>query len=238
MHSWRRPRRLSPFALLIGVALVMIACSQGNATHENRAQSGSKAGPEHRQGSRMMVTPPALLRSCRGVKGARHLCPTKLPRAQGYALSRIARSASGEYITVQFAAGRPQADYEDNAPPTYVHVVLEAGDLRDAFETFHHPSSGRVFHEWSDALVGKRRRELAHKRIPEALFLGRVNWAGRRGTLVLVPSFDDVSSIHADHVLFRRQSGGFSHAVSLHSWEPFRQTVETLRKIVESMPSD
>jgi hypothetical protein len=39
-----------------------------------------------------------------------------------------------------------------------------------------------------------------------------------------------------DHLIFRWRDAGREYAASLHAWEPFQETVETLEAIVASMP--
>jgi hypothetical protein len=70
-----------------------------------------------------------------------------------------------------------------------------------------------------------------------AVYLGRVRWAGRAGELVLAPPFP-LGGMNGNHLAFRWRARGREHAVTLHGWEPFLETVGTLRAIARSTPED
>ncbi len=53
---------------------------------------------------------------------------------------------------------------------------------------------------------------------------------------MLAPPYQSVVSIHGGHLLFVSGEGDTRYAVSLHAWEPFRQTERTLEAVVDSMP--
>jgi hypothetical protein len=55
------------------------------------------------------------------------------------------------------------------------------------------------------------------------------------GSLILAPPYL-YGGMAGNHLIFRWNEGGRSYAVSIHAWEPFLATVETLRRIVQSIP--
>ena len=77
---------------------------------------------------------------------------------------------------------------------------------------------------------GLRRLDRSH-----ALALGRRTWGGHRGELVLAPPFA-AGGVTGNHLIFRWREGSSYYGVTLHSWEPFTETVKVLRALVESAP--
>ena len=65
--------------------------------------------------------------------------------------------------------------------------------------------------------------------------LRRADWQGRRGSLLLAAPYPG-GGLMGDHLIFRWRDAGREYAASLHAWEPFQETVETLEAIVASMP--
>jgi hypothetical protein len=66
-----------------------------------------------------------------------------------------------------------------------------------------------------------------------ALSFGEVRFGTKGGVLVLAPSYP-LGGMLGDHLIFYWKSGGVDYMVTLHSWEPFLQTVATLRALVIS----
>ncbi len=147
----------------------------------------------------------------------------------------------GKHWTFTVQAGTSHGDPRKDRPPGFVHVVVQGGDLSDAFETFTYRRSRPV--ELTDGLMLSPERERLARlglsgRTPQGLYLGAVTWGSRTGDLVLAPSFEYSDSIHADHVLFVWTDRGRGYAVSLHAWEPFLQAVSALRRMVASLPPE
>jgi hypothetical protein len=69
-----------------------------------------------------------------------------------------------------------------------------------------------------------------------ALLLGNVRWAARNGVLALAPPPRAEGGLVANHLMFTWRQGARLYAVTLHAWEPFTQTVATLRAVVASLP--
>jgi len=65
------------------------------------------------------------------------------------------------------------------------------------------------------------------------IFLGRRDWAGHDGTLVLAPPLI-FGGENGDHLIFRWKQAGIDHMVSLHSWAPLGEAVSTLHAVVGS----
>ena len=73
-------------------------------------------------------------------------------------------------------------------------------------------------------------RGRGYEAAPPPLGFGRRDWNGRHGVLVLGDCF-------ANHLCFRWRERGVGYQIDLHGWEPFTQTVASLRAIVASLPS-
>lgn len=56
----------------------------------------------------------------------------------------------------------------------------------------------------------------------------------KAGTLALAPPYL-YAGMAGNHLIFRWRQNGRSYALSLHAWEPFLETVATLRAIIESI---
>jgi hypothetical protein len=69
----------------------------------------------------------------------------------------------------------------------------------------------------------------------DPVFLGRVRWGGRPGVLILAPPYL-YGGQAGNHLIFRWREGRRTYHLSLHAWEPFLETVATLRAIVASLP--
>lgn len=183
-----------------------------------------------------MRTPSEIIQVCRRERFIADMCPTRLPKAIGYVAFVLRRSAAGEFITISVSHADESGDPRRDAPPRFAHVVVESGDLKQAFETFDYPQGGVPARIRNGLLRSREREHASNPHAPRALWLGRVRWGGKSGTLVLVPSFKYVDSVHASHLIFRWQEGSINRDVSLHAWEPFLQSVKTLRAVVESVP--
>jgi hypothetical protein len=117
-----------------------------------------------------------------------------------------------------------------------VHVVVEAGNLRDSLGSFVFPTRGTAATP-ADGLTRSKKRNHLVKGVPQALFLGRVTWGETTGVVALAPPYDAVSSIHGDHLIFRWRLGRTEYALSTHAWDPFSACYATLRAMVNSLGS-
>jgi hypothetical protein len=181
----------------------------------------------------LVSTPPSVLRRCRSQALLAPVCPRRLPRASNYSARRIDRDGLA-LKTFDIESGVPYADPAKNAPPSFVHVVIEAGTLRDSLGSFAFPTKGMPAAP-VDGLTRSKERDRLVNRVPAAVFLGRVTWGDATGIVALAPPYKAVSSIHGDHVMFRWRRGGTEYILSLHAWEPFSECFRTLRAMVESL---
>jgi hypothetical protein len=169
--------------------------------------------------------------ACKSVFGSRQLCPCLVPRAGGLSVAPI-RRGDGAFKTFEYTAGLGQSTPEENRPPDFLHLVIESGDLRNAFDTFSYPSTGPAV-RIRDGLL-RSRPSATPSNVPRATLLGRRTWDGKKGTLVLAPSPDVVDSLHAGHLIFRWGTDGHESVISIHAWEPFTEVVPTLKNVVTS----
>jgi hypothetical protein len=184
----------------------------------------------------MEEVPAKILAECMRFRDVSRACPSRLPFAAAYSARGF---EVGELQTVSIEAGFPHSDPRRNRPPSFAHVVVQAGELSIAFDTFEYATAGPPTAPRDGLMQSKERRALYEigrsGRTPVALFLGAVTWNDRAGTLALVPPFEAVGSIHADHIVFRWQQDGAEYALSLHAWEPFLESMATLEEIVSSL---
>lgn len=131
-------------------------------------------------------------------------------------------------------AGISYADPTRDAPPSFLHAVVEGGDLHNSFASFGFPRKGPATTP-TDGLTRSRERTRLVRRVPQAVFLGRVTWGGINGVVALAPPYNAVSSIHGDHLIFRWRRGETEYALSIHAWEPFSESFATLRAMIESL---
>jgi hypothetical protein len=101
-----------------------------------------------------------------------------------------------------------------------VHLLLVAGTVKTVFPVGVHG-------EPRDGLMRTKRRA--------GLDLGSVRWSGRSGRLILAPPFP-LGGIDGNHVIFRWRQDEMDYRLSLHAWEPFTESVATLRAIIGSLP--
>jgi hypothetical protein len=203
--------------MLASLLFVVAACGGGETPIGSPSASVVALAP----------MPPSALRKCRAAEILRLSCPTQVPAAPYEPRSeiydaRVFATGAGTPQTFNFqwggeTPGRP----ERNRPPRMVHIVLVGGDFENEF-----PLRQRTTPE--DGLVRMKRRV--------GLDLGPARWGGRDGRLILAPPFP-LGGIDGNHLLFRWRVGGTGYQLGLHSWEPFTETVATLRAVIESLPA-
>jgi hypothetical protein len=203
---------------LVVAALLFLVVACGGA---QRPPVPSSASPVA-----LAPTPPGALRKCRAAAILRPSCPAQVPAAPYDPHSeiydaRVFATAPGAPRTFNFqwggeTPGRP----ERNRPPRMVHIVLVGGDFENEF-----PLGQRTTPE--DGLIRMKRRA--------GLDLGPARWGNLDGRLILAPPFP-LGGIDGNHLLFRWSDGGTGYQLGLHAWEPFTETVATLRAVVESLP--
>jgi hypothetical protein len=133
----------------------------------------------------------------------------------------------------------PEAPYEQQ-PEVYVAELLRAGrrfpeafNLSWGAENPTRPERNRPPRLSHVVVVaGAAGRTLQGV---EARGLRRADWGDRRGTLLLAAPYPR-GGLHGDHLVFRWREGEREYAVSLHTWKPRPETVETLEAIVDSLP--
>jgi hypothetical protein len=115
-----------------------------------------------------------------------------------------------------------------NRPPRFLGLLIASGDVtRSLRGVFPAPGSriGRVRDGLADAVL---RRPLA---------LGPQRWGGHDGRLSLAPSQSrsPYAAAYLRYLFFRWRDATGLHAVGLHTWEPFTETVQTLRALLDRL---
>jgi hypothetical protein len=185
----------------------------------------SPAAPTIRGGVATAPSPRWLLTACRSLR-TRRICPSRIPAANPRFIDLYYEpqwgsrkgSAGANLIGVSWGAPHDNQPTRDR-PPRFLHLDLTAGAVRVRWH-FDQPVA-RV----RNGLMRGRGGEAT----PGPLPLGRRQWNGRRGVLVLGDCF-------GNHLCFRWRERGVAYQIDLHGWEPFTQTVAALRGIVFSLP--
>jgi hypothetical protein len=188
----------------------------------SRSRKSGSAKESERQAGLLMAAPQRALDRCRTLPSHRAVCPASVPRIErGTPLRVQAFSQVGGHrlVSLEWSAPYPGVSRK-NSPPRFAHVVVQSGSGSSAFP-FEVPSRS------SEGPIPLSRGR-------EPLRLDRPRWGGRRGTLLLAPSFPD-GGVHGDHLVFLWRRPPLAHAVSLHAWPPLSETERTLRAIVESI---
>jgi hypothetical protein len=201
--------------------VVLSGCGAAAARESRqRAERGTGIAFEH--------MPTRALSTCRSSVFVRTACPTVVPAfASGGRLVTFARLVWGgkifEFGTGGEVPGHPELDH----PPQFVHLVIAGGDLARLFPFRLPPSRPAV----------RIRNGLRSKPRARAVSFGRFTWGCRSGNLVLAPSPAMNGGIVGDHLVYWWRSRNRTYAVTLHSWEPFLESVAVFRRIVRSVPT-
>ena len=167
----------------------------------------------------MMTMSSGPLRKCRSSTLLKEACPLRVPKAAD--LNSFVADGAAPAFNVERGAESPQHP-DRNRPPHMLHVFVYGGERGVPFP---HPTNGSA--RPANGLVPLGR--------VDPVFLGNVRWSGKAGSLILAPPHL-FGGMAGNHLIFRWSEDGRSHAVSLHAWEPFLATVETLRRIIQSIP--
>jgi hypothetical protein len=209
-------------ALLLSL-LAVSACGGGDADERSTASTspattspseppGTTTAPEPSPPDVALVATPAdALAACRSSRLLRGACPRLVPEAPYGRRPEV-------YVVELRPAGR-------GAPETF---NLQWGAEDPARPERNRPP--RLSH-----LVVATGRAGTTLRGVETRVLRRASWQGRRGTLLLAAPYPR-GGLMGDHLIFRWRDGRREYAASLHAWEPFQETVDTLEAIVASMP--
>jgi hypothetical protein len=196
----------------------------GCASAGNEAESGST----NVMGIALVSTPTPALERCRARKLVSPACPTLVPSSRWESRPDWSKERGDSPFPGAFELnagaehpGRPDQD----RPPRFIHLLVLGGG-EAAHPAFTWPSPDEA------VPVRDGLRRLHRGR---ALALGKRSWSGHEGELVFAPPFD-AGGIAGNHVLYRWREGDSYYAVTLHSWEPFTESVAVLRALVESIP--
>jgi hypothetical protein len=205
--------------LAVAVLLAVAGCFSSETEGER--------SPRVVDGIELVRMPPPAFERCRAGKLVGPACPALVPTSLWRDRPDWSQERGGFPFPGAFelSAGAEHAEPSLDRPPRFVHLLILGGD-QAANPRFKWPPAG-------DAVAvrdGLRQLRRAH-----ALALGRRTWGGREGELVFAPPFG-AGGIAGNHVVFRWRDGSSYYAVTLHSWEPFTETVAVLRALVESVP--
>jgi hypothetical protein len=178
---------------------------------------------------RMTSTPAYVLRVCRSSARLRAACPRRLPYVarlrseHSFDVVSLCRAGVPGCLGVHWDDLEIEASGIGDRPPRFAHLSIIAGNLAKAFP-FAYPVGGKHVRLENGIFARNRSRPV---------FFGDVVWDGRRGTLVLAPSYP-AGGEEGDHLIFRWRRGPTGYAIGLHAWEPLTRAAATLRAIVES----
>ena len=222
--------------LLVPLALLVLLAAACGGTDEPEGASGpygspapseepsAPPSPEEPQepAVALMELPAEDVAKCRKLPPLRPLCSLSVVEADsGYHRASANHDRyAGDVFFAEWSAPRPGITAK-NAPPDFAHVAVYVGDY-EKFVGYAWPGE-RLKGEVPD---GQRRK---------ALLIDSVTWNGRKGEVVLAPSYP-FGGMDGDHVVFRWAEGKTDYAVSLHAWDPVDETVAALQAMVESLP--
>ncbi|MDQ3857907.1 MAG: hypothetical protein M3327_05590 [Actinomycetota bacterium] len=186
----------------------------------------TKRLPRTRTPVELMPMPAAALRRCRRSELMRPACPARVPRVS---LTGIEAGVYHDFpnrdahaFNLQWG-GEYRGTPELNRPPGMLHLVILAGSRVSSPFALTTPTPIR------DGVIREPRNR--------GILFPSVRWAGRRGVLVLAPPYG-LGGVEGNHLIFRWSEGDTQYALSLHAWEPFRETVATLRRVIASLPPE
>lgn len=171
-----------------------------------------------------MTTPPEWFTgACQSLR-THSICPTRIPAGPTNYVSvffepgwRSSHGRSDDLLSVEW--GAPYPNPTRNRPPAFAHLELAAGETSLAEHVDASPVVPR------NGMMTGREGEAA----APAVRLTTSNWPVPDGSLVLGDCF-------GNHLCYRWGEAGVNYQVDLHGWEPFTETVATLRQIVQSIP--
>jgi hypothetical protein len=173
----------------------------------------------------MMPTPVGPLRKCRSSKLLAGVCPRAIPRVRGWRTYPSYGNPVTGTFGLESGGGEFPGKPELSRPPAMLHFELTAA---------HGPAARRVLpFEWPRGHAVHPRNGLVRMRRGQPVLLGGATWNGRSGSLVLAPSFP-LGGSQGNHLIFRWRANGVTYFLGLHAWEPFVETVSTLRRMVLS----
>lgn len=215
-------------------AAILVALAACGTDGTSEAPDLGRANETHGERPTLQPTPGDAEQLCSSIELVRSACPRLVPEAASFSSREIERPRLG-YTTFNMEAGTAYADLLRNRPPSFVHLVVEGGQIQPSLDVLVYLRRQPV--DSKDGLIdGPEARRALSKNPPRALYLGRRTWGGKRGELILAPPYESVVSIHGGHVLFVWGEGKAGYVLSLHAWEPFTESERTLQAIVESIP--
>jgi hypothetical protein len=200
---------------VVAVPAAVLLASASCATTRN--EPSSPAGPR----VEMMALPPKHIDECRRFPRLDPICPTSIPVVEAVQKRAQAFKSDGRHFVFfsEWSAPYPGVTAK-NAPPRFVHVVAQAGELDKAF-SFQRPTEKLPL---PDPIPKKR---------TEPILLDNVTWYGVNGDLLLAPSFP-WGGIDGDHVVFRWTEHSDEYAISIHGWLPLEDSIEALKAVFAS----
>jgi hypothetical protein len=211
-------------------------CSFGSesepSTSTRPAQSGSampKSGPElSKEPIQLRPTPAWVKDACGGFPASnRRFCPASIPVAgKGeLTMSLVFAKRTNRVNLMQLQAGQESfGDERRNRPPSLAAVLLVSGDLQQALAGLLPPANSTSAAPIRDGLANMARTK--------PLSLGPKRWAGLEGELALAPSRGRYPLAYFRYVFFRWRDASGAHAFGLRAWEPFTESVRTLRALI------
>jgi hypothetical protein len=179
---------------------------------------------------RLVPLAPKRVAYCSRSRLLRPACPRLVPRVRAAYLSHLSLAPSDDRRRMDIfnleRGGEYPSEPERNRPPRMAHLVIAGGAVENAAPVFALAHARRT----------KPRNGLMRLARVRSVSFGRVRWSGLIGDLFLAPSYPRGGML-GNHLVFRWGSPKRRFVVSLHGWEPLRESVVTLRAIVASTPA-
>ena len=213
----------------VAILVALAACGTDDTVETSAT---GRSDQMHRERSTLQPMPTDAHELCSSIAVVRAWCPRLVPEAGILSSREIERPGLG-YTTFNMEAGTAYADVFRDRPPSFVHLVVEGGEIRTSLDVLLYSRRQPVVSK-DGLLDGPEAGRASSENPPRALYLGQRAWGGKHGELILAPGYERVVSIHGGHLLFAWGSGKTGYIVSLHAWEPFTAAERTLKAIVES----
>lgn len=208
-----------PLALGIALALSLTGATDAATIPDRRVASPS-------QEIALVATPARARRRCERIALLAPACPGRVAKVPDWNLFARRFRTTG-YAVWDFSHGAADTPRPEQArPPGAFHLLLMAGKLDDALGGFQLASSGSPT-PIQDGLMRHDRTD--------GVFFGLFRWGRRSGSLVLAPPYP-AAGAQSNHLIFSWHHKGRTYALGIHGWEPFTETVQTLRRIVAALP--
>jgi hypothetical protein len=212
-----------------GALLVVFVCVVAAACGASAARERARAAQTRRGVVAFERMPAHALALCRSSSFLRAACPTFVPATPAAGPQTIFARVVWSRRVFEFGTGGEHLGHPaQDRPRQFVHLLVAGGNFSSLFPFRFPPPEP----------AARIRNGLRSRSRASPLSFGHFAWGCRNGNLFLAPSASMNGGIVGDHLVYWWRSQRRAYAVTLHAWEPFKETLAVLRRIVRSIPSE